>query len=66
MADNTNSNVTQEDVTKWIRNAPVDSLMQVITPALDRISTAGSDYHRRFQSQLSPQAKKLFQGEPVG
>jgi hypothetical protein len=65
MADN-RQNITQDDVTNWIRSAPTDSLMPVVTAGLDKIATAGGDYHQRFQQQLSPQSKRLFQGEPVG
>lgn len=61
-----NRNITQDDVTNWMRSAPTEELISVVAPALDKIATSSSDYHRRFQQQMSPQARKLFEGQPVG
>jgi hypothetical protein len=60
-----NKSITQRDVDGWLKTAPVDSLIPVATAALDRIASDRS-YHDRFTQSLSPQARKLFEGQPVG
>lgn len=66
MADNKSTNITQQDVTDWMRQAPVDSLIPVVSQALDKIASGPRDYHDRFTQQLSPSARRLFENQPVG
>jgi hypothetical protein len=64
MAD-TNKNITQQDVTDWLRSAPTEAVAAVLHPAIDRISSGPTEYRDRFTQQLSPQSRKMFQGEQV-
>lgn len=61
-----NKNITSQDVADWMRQAPHDQLVTVLPQAIDRIASSPQDYRDRFTQMLTPNSRKLFQGEPVG
>jgi hypothetical protein len=58
-------NLGINDITQWARQAPPEQVISAVHKLLDQVGGYSDTDRQRFQTDMSPQSRKLFQPENV-